>query len=428
MESDTSTPKASVTVLDPVYVNPCSYEVVVIVMRKIGHKCHVRRYGGNREWVLLVCDGIPFTLCQRIIRSVHMCSVCEMSFNGIDECTKHQHSSHNGNQVQFNREFDWVLLHPGSGHMEMNMVKGIVELACYVVWKNLAMCMKFRSETALQYAKKVSDHHKGWTGHAITRELIVPFVQAERAKSENQQNLSTHSFLKFVMKAQNPNYTFMADITFELLDAIFLHRQGVRTGNGRFLDIKAGRAKFAKLWSGRHHPLYRELEVSDTLMLERVPQELYLFVMNSDSISLSDEPSTSEGADFRLEEINSLVQHWLSHVPSTQDWKMACCNFDELSKLRSTIFQQMGIKDPKLRASKYIQNIDEEINAFRADLRDHQYLSSPNMQEVHKSMDGKVLDPELKHFCKNAREIRTRYVQSFLEYEAVAGGKKARPP
>ena len=151
------------------------------------------------------------------------------------------------------------------------------------------------------------------------------------------------------MKAEDPNYTFMADFTFELLDSLFMFWAGVRCGNIDF--TKAGRAKLAKIWCGRHHPLYRELELSDTILLERMPPELRTFVLESASIRTSGDTSTGEGADFRLEEINKQIQHWLPNIPSTDDWKIASCNYDKLVMLRETVFNQMGVIDPKERKS-----------------------------------------------------------------------------
>ena len=80
----------------------------------------------------------------------------------------------------------------------MNMLKGIVELGWEVLWKNLAMCLNFRSETALNCAKKVTDHHKGCTmcrivREAVTKELIVPFVRQEL--SSGNPNLTPSEFL-----------------------------------------------------------------------------------------------------------------------------------------------------------------------------------------------------------------------------------------
>lgn len=110
-----------VDVREPIYVNPCSYEAVQIVLRNIGKKVGIRQYGGDRKWVVVVCDGIPYTLCQRTIRSAHYCSICHSRVNGLEESTSHKQEEHPDDVVEFLSEFDWVVLLPGLGHVEMNM-------------------------------------------------------------------------------------------------------------------------------------------------------------------------------------------------------------------------------------------------------------------------------------------------------------------
>ena len=43
----------STLVREPIYVNPCSYESVTIVMRNIAHKVCIQKYGGDREWAII---------------------------------------------------------------------------------------------------------------------------------------------------------------------------------------------------------------------------------------------------------------------------------------------------------------------------------------------------------------------------------------
>ena len=420
----------TVHVQEPAYVNPCSYEAVATVMRNIGYKAGVKAYGGDREWVVIVCDDVPYNLCSRIIRCSHKCSVCNQAIYGQDACAKHQNSEHLGEEMSFAKEFDWVLLRPGLGHIEMNMVKSYVELTWDIFWREMIICFNFRSETAQQYAKKVSDHHKGWTLCRIARlsiasELVVPFVRAEKKKET--PDFSVAAFFKFVMNAQDVNYTFMADLLFELLDAIFMFRVGVRCGIPDFTE--AAQAKFAKVWSGRHHPLYRELEMASSVQQLRMPSELQEFVLTTESLNLSGSAGTGEGADFRLEEVNRQVQQWLPNVPSASDWKRACTNFDQLGKFRDQVFKQMNINDPKLRQGiRTPQNIDDEVKAFRARLRETSYLLSPNIAKQHTSMTGAALDHDLKDFWDVARERRAKYVDIFLEYEVSAALNKPSPP
>ena len=288
---------------------------------------------------------------------------------------------------------------------------------------------EYQSETAQKYAKKVSDHHKGWTlcriaKTAITRELLVPFVRQEITKEH--PDLTPKAFLKFIMQAQNPNYLFLAEYTFEFLDAIFMYRAGVSGGIERF--VHAGRAKFAKLWCGRNHPVYRELEASDSLLLQRLPEELKSLVLHATSMYISGRPFTAEGADFRLEEINQQIHHWIPNILGMKDWKIVCCNFDRLAALCANVWEQAGITDPKWKTSKYPQNIDDEVMAFRTELRAAEYLMHPNSDQAHKSLDGELLDADLKNFSQRSREKREEYIKHYMEYETSASVHKPHPP
>ncbi len=404
------------------------------VLRSIGHKAGVKQYGGDRDWVIVVCDGIPYTLCHRIQYAAHLCPKCDTTLLGHEECAKHNNTSHPNENIQFVQEFDWAILQPGSGHIEMNMVKGIVELGWDVFWKDLAICMNFRSETALLFCKKVSDHHKGWTlcriaREAITKELILPYVRQELGKDDSplkSGKVSVAEFLKFVMNATDPNYSFLADFTFEFLDAIFAYRAGVRCGIPKLRA--AGRAKFAKVWCGRVHPIYRELEAADTIAHFRMPEQIVDTVSQSASITISGDPVKGEGADFRLEEINKQVQHWLPNIPSTADWKIACCNFDKLSTLRTTVFEQMGVSDAKRRSGALPQDITKEVAAFRTVLRAANYLSDPNTPKEHVSLGRKPLDKDLVRFCEQSRQKRALYIDAYLAHENIAGMSKPRAP
>ena len=194
-----------------------------------------------------------------------------------------------------------------------------------------------------------------------------------------------------------------------------MYRTRLRCGIVKF--IAAGRAKLAKLWSGRHHLLYGELEMADTIKLAIMPNEVKDLLLNTASLNLSGKPHTGEGADFRLEEVNRQVQQWLPNIPSTKDWQIACCNFDKLTALRKTVFDQMKLTDTNLGTEKYVQDIDEEVMVFRAKLRENEYLMKPGIHRPHKSLDGRPLDEDLKNICKISRDKRAKYAECYLNHE-----------
>ena len=386
-ECDSSSHLPAVSVHEPVYANPCSYEATATVLRNIAKRSGLRQHGGVRDWIIVVCDGVPYNLCRRLVASTHICHTCNMSFNGMDSLVDHSNKHHDG-VATGSREFDWVVLQPGAGNIEINMVKGVVELGWDINWKELAIILNFKSETALQCAKKVSDHHKGWTmcriaRLAITRELMVSYV---REQLVNSGPISVSGFLKFTMHAKDPNYSFMADFVLEILDAVFMFRCGQRCCNADVMI--AARGKFAKHWSGRVHPLYRELEMADLLTYIRMPTDVQDVIKASMSLNLTGRKHTGEGVDFRLEEVNKQIKHWLPSVPSPNDWHTTCTNYDRLIQFREKTFAQQGASDPRSYGSRSPQNIQQEVMAFRVKLRDAEYSHHPHEERPHKSLDG----------------------------------------
>lgn len=419
-------------VMKPIFVNPCSYDACVIVLRNIGRKGRVKRYGGDREFLIVCCDGSPYVLCCRIILSMYICNECNESVTGAVESTSHiQQHSDNNEECEMSQEFDWVLLVPGPGHLEMNMVRSFVELCWDIFWKPLVQLLNFKSENALRSAKKVSDHHKGWqlcivAREAIVKELLVPWVRIQL--NSESPDLSPDCYMKFLMSGnvQNQTYTMIAELVFELLDSIFLYRKGIRGANSD--QSFAARAKIAKIWSGRSHPSYRELEMTDSIHLSRMPPEVKHLVLESWSLNTSGKLDTNEGADFKLEEVNKQVQAWLPKVPSGNDWNTVCANYDTLSKLRSTTMSQMGISDYKSLSVHKRKGMTNEIQAFRVLLRGKEYLLHPVANRGLFSLDGDKLSDEMGEFCQLARDKRAKFFDAFLESEVQRTCSRKKVP
>lgn len=128
------------------------------------------------------------------------------------------------------------------------------------------------------------------------KELVLPFVRTELASEE--PSITPEGFLKLVMNQKDDRtYALMADIVMDLMDLIFMYRQGVRDDIPSF--VLAGRAIFAKVWYGRNHPLYWELEMSDSVAFARMPQKVRDFVTKTWSLNTSGVPCTGDGADFK---------------------------------------------------------------------------------------------------------------------------------
>ena len=134
----TSAPVVESFVLTPVMVNPNSYDAVISVLESVGKQIGMKKYGaGNKEFVFIYCDGVPYTLIVRICRSTFRCNKCAKLFTTQASCRKHAHDD-----CTYTLEFDWVLLMPGAGHIEMNMLRALVEILWPVFWKEMLKLFK----------------------------------------------------------------------------------------------------------------------------------------------------------------------------------------------------------------------------------------------------------------------------------------------
>lgn len=105
-------------VLTPSMVNPNSYDAIRRVLLDVGNQSGIKKYcsDGKREFLLLYCDGVPYNLIWRVCQSTVRCSTCGELLHGKSETKKYAHNT-------FQKEFDWVVVLPGGGHVEMNMLK-----------------------------------------------------------------------------------------------------------------------------------------------------------------------------------------------------------------------------------------------------------------------------------------------------------------
>ena len=138
-----------------------------------------------------------------------------------------------------------------------------------------------------------------------------------------------------------------------------------------------------------------KFEVSDSLALTRMPDEIEHFIEGASSINTSGQSGTSEGPDFRLEVVSKQTQSWMPKVPSGEDWKIVCNNFDSLILLRDKMFYQMGLNDPKIGKTRKCRDYSKEIEGFRTVLRQRKYILEPESPRGVTSLSGRTLDSEL---------------------------------
>ena len=113
-----------VQMAEPVMLNPNSYANVGKVLRYV----KMQAITGNRHWTIVGSDGNPYVLGQRL----------------RDE----------------KDDLKYLLLMPGPGHFEINMVKVLFKLLWPVGLKALGKLVGYKTEKALEYCHKSGDHHK----------------------------------------------------------------------------------------------------------------------------------------------------------------------------------------------------------------------------------------------------------------------------
>ena len=162
---------------EPDFVNPNSYNNICQIIRNLGVRAGIGRYQtGKRQWLFLEADGTICCIVEQLILNVLSCTICKNSFYG--EEAFNEHPCHSLTDVRAEHEFDWLVLMPGLLHIEMNSAKTFSELNWTIFVCDVLKLPGFKSEKALLFAKKSSDHHKTWdslqiTYVAIADELLV---------------------------------------------------------------------------------------------------------------------------------------------------------------------------------------------------------------------------------------------------------------
>lgn len=409
-----------VTALEPINVNPNSYDRITHVFRELGKQAGISNYRcGKREWLVIVCDGLPFTMGIKVITETKVCSLCKETVFGNQNfkqhCTK-VHGTHES--VEYSLEFDWVVLSPGKGHFEMNMVKSFFELNWIPFLSELAKCMGFRSDLAQKCAKTCTDYHKAWElltifQHGTTDELILPYVQ--ECLKQNQTP-TPEGYISWSQSCKNPNFMYAQEQVFTYSMAIMNYRSGLRRNNNDL--IMAGKTQFSTLFHGRNHPKYRYIDIYDSTMRSLYPAELAKFLELHQSISRSGHPSRGEDMDFILESFNKQSKSWFtSGVPSYRDWLNVFRNLEKLQQLRDDHLKMLNkTKNTKIKETS--RDYTNEVVAWRAVLREAQYFSEPFNSKPHVALCGTELDSSLIHFTRLASFKRSSYMNSLLNHHS----------
>ncbi|XP_063971446.1 uncharacterized protein LOC129284191 [Lytechinus pictus] len=414
-----------ITAGEPIFVNPNSHSSVIKVLREIGHQTNITKYvkGGCREWVAITCDGLPFSIAQRVLKETYTCPTCHTAIftrkNYISHVKDHEeYADMSEDDLPFDFEFDWTILRIGHGHFEMNMVRSFFKLNWDVCIKELAKCMDFCSENAQKYAKSGGDHHKAWELLQILYlgcidELILPCV---RECLQKDLVSTPDGFLRWTRDIKNHRYQYLQEQMLTYASAIIHLRRGIRQNDMAL--VLAGRVKYAPIFHSRNHPKYQQIELTELSNFLTAPTALQDFLKTYQAISTSVDPERCEDMDFVLEAINKKSKSWAPRgVPTHQEWQKIFRNLQKFDELRSAVFSRMRRYDPdaeKRYKSSHIAR-DEEVTAWRTCLRGSNFLDNPFTSDApFTSVSAEKLDPELVHLTNQAVKRRRYFARKMF--------------
>ena len=119
---------------EPCNVNINSYANVSKTLDKIMDDAGIRRPGSDlenqckREWGIVVCDGAPYSHATKLQDTVFVCPNC---FTKLHKTHVNAHiPTCNGSmrKIMFERAFASLIIVPGLGHIELNILKCFVFL------------------------------------------------------------------------------------------------------------------------------------------------------------------------------------------------------------------------------------------------------------------------------------------------------------
>lgn len=396
--------KPNISMGEIIGVNPNSRENLKKVVKGISNQVSL---ANERKWVRLGFDGVPYRIVQSIIENLVICESCgaeiDLKNGQFETHAKDKHGSYDS--VTSRVLYENILLVPGAGHIEKNLLIIVFRLCRSIFLEYLTDCLGFKSKRAKEFAIGCSNHHIAWqilciALEAIASELIFQYIIYCKG---SKRNPSVDDFVKWRNdEVKNSNYILMYDITFSVLLGLKCYRTGIRRNNSNY--ALAGRQKIAPLVYTGKHPIYQELLMNDMKIRVTAPEEVRNYIQRNESFSKSSDTSSGEGGDYVTEAENrNLKTHLPPGVPTLESWIQASRCDKHLKKLRAKVFESAEIKDPGLEKTLAF-NFDDEIQMFRSRIRISGWLDKPMTERSLISITGDALHPDLVNFYFTSRE------------------------
>ena len=254
------------------------------------------------------------------------------------------------------------------------------------------------------------------------REVMVTFVKDCLSSGMSEEEITLEMFLhQYIDKKSKrcPNFKFVYDILTNYYMAVKVFDIGIHRNHTDY--IQCGLDYFRDVWHSRNHPIYRCLKEIFEHKKNILPQsDLKTFILKTQSVLTSDNLTTGQAPDFRLEESNDVAQHQLPPgIPSKEVWLRIYRHWDALQDNRKSWFENVGIKDPKIHEYTKLrceENLMKEIKAFQSVVRQSDYFKD---SEEHKNLSGKQLHQNLRSFVDLSKKIRHKNLQLVCEKKSL---------
>lgn len=152
-------------------------------------------------------------------------------------------------------------------------------------------------------------------------------------------------------------------------------------------------------------------------MKNLLPDEIKTFVISTQCLLVTEDETTGQGVDFRIEESNAVGQNLIpaGTIPSINTWLRIYRNIEGLELNRQAWFKNHGLKDPRIKVLTKVRcegNLMDEISALQMIFRKKNYLK-PSL--VHTSLGGRQLHTDLKNFVSISKTSRNLNLQKVCQ-------------
>lgn len=394
--------KASVKMGEIIAANPNSKTAIKHVLTEIKKQGEL---GEKRKWVRVGFDGVPYNIALGLMESLVVCEVCEAEVER-SKFESHVLKYHADLQnVAHKKVFGDLLLVPGAGHMEINMLRAFFSLCKEFCLNHAASCLGFCSKKATEYLTNGVNHHLTWqvlniVFEAFALELVWVYVNYYVQRNEDA---SVKSFVTWkINNVKSATYIFVYDLIFHFYTAFKLFRGGVRKNNSS--SMLAGRQALCPLMYAGKHPIYQKILYNDMVVRVCAPEILKEYICRNESFSATGDSTKGEGGDYLTEgENRGLKSHLPPGKPTLELWQQSSRCHSKLQVIRQNVFCNAHIQDPGTEGTSNF-NFDLEVQMYRAKIRQSGILLKPTQKKGLQSIEKKALHPKLINLlrtCKN---------------------------